>query len=165
MGLRTPRFGWLLAISGVVAVLDQGVKWLVAARLAELGRISVLPFFDLVRWHNTGAAFGPLSNAPGWQNGLFLVLGLGLLAFLGVLMRRAAPGDDALWAVGLSLMAGGAIGNLIDRAARGYVLDFVSLHYGGWYFPAFNVADSAITAGVVLVLVKVLFLSRPGSGA
>ena len=165
MGLKTPRFGVLLAISGVVAAVDQAVKWLVAERLAELDRIIVLPFFDLVRWHNTGAAFGLLSNAPGWQNGLFLVLGIGLLAFLGVLMRQAAPRDDALWAVGLSLMAGGAIGNLIDRATRGYVLDFLSLHYGGWYFPAFNVADSAITVGVVLALVNVLFLSRSKTAA
>lgn len=161
MGLRTPRFGALLAISGAVAAADQAVKWLVAARLNELDRIAVLPFFDLVRWHNTGAAFGFLSNAPGWQNGLFLALGLGLLAFLGVLMRNASARGDALWAAGLSLMAGGAVGNLIDRAARGHVLDFVSLHYGGWYFPAFNVADSAITAGVVMVLVNVLFLDRP----
>jgi len=161
MGLRAPRFGALLAISAVAAAADQAVKWLVAARLDELGRIAVLPFFDLVRWHNTGAAFGILSNAPGWQNGLFFALGLGLLAFLAVLMRQAARGNDSLWAVGLSLMAGGAVGNLIDRAARGYVLDFVSLHYGGWYFPAFNVADSAITVGVVLALVNMVFGKRP----
>ncbi len=165
MGLKAPRFGSLVAISAAVAVVDQGVKWLVAARLDELDRIAVLPFFDLVRWHNTGAAFGLLSNAPGWQNGFFLFLGLGLLAFLGVLMRRAAAGEDPLWGVGLSLMAGGAIGNLMDRVARGYVLDFVSLHYRGWHFPAFNVADSAITIGVVLVLANVLFLSRRGSAA
>ena len=161
MGLRTPRFVALLAISGAAAAADQVAKWLVAARLAELDRIALLPFFDLVRWHNTGAAFGILSNAPGWQNGLFLTLGLGLLAYLGVLMRRSAPKDGALWALGLSLMTGGATGNLIDRAARGYVLDFVSLHYGGWYFPAFNVADSAITAGVILALANLLFIKRP----
>ena len=165
MGLRTPRFGALLAISGAVAALDQATKWLVAARLAELDRIAVLPFFDLVRWHNTGAAFGLLSNAPGWQNALFLVLGLGLLAFLVVLMRNASPEDDALWAAGLSLMAGGAVGNLIDRAARGYVLDFLSVHYGGWHFPAFNVADSAITVGVILVLANALLFGRTRTGA
>ncbi len=165
MGLRAPRFGWLLAIAAAVAALDQAVKWFIAARLHELDRVAVLPFFDLVRWHNTGAAFGLLSNAPGWQNGFFLLLGLGLLAFLVVLMRRSAAEGDALWPVGLSLMAGGAIGNLIDRATRGYVLDFVSLHYQNWHFPAFNVADSAITAGVILALVKVLFLNRPGSAS
>ena len=163
MKLTTPRFRSLLAIAAVVAVLDQLTKWLVAARLEELDRIVVLPFFELVRWHNTGAAFGLLSGASGWQNGLFLVLGLGLLGFLGVLMRKASPEHDALWATGLALLAGGAVGNLIDRMARGYVLDFLSLHYQGWRFPAFNLADSAITIGVILVLANALFFERARS--
>ena len=163
MGMKPPRFGWLLAISAAVAALDQAVKWLIAARLVELERIAVLPFFDLVRWHNSGAAFGLLSGASGWQNGLFLVLGLALVVYLGSLMRQATTGGDASWALGLALMAGGAVGNIIDRVARGYVLDFVSLHYGGWTFPAFNIADSAITAGVILVLFHLLFQSRSTS--
>ncbi len=165
MGLRAPGFGGLLAISGAVAVLDQATKWLIAAFLEEGGRTAVLPFFDLVRWHNTGAAFGFLSNAPGWQNGLFLVLGIGLLAYLGLLMRKASPQNNAWWAAGLALMAGGAAGNLIDRAARGYVLDFLLLHHRDWSFPAFNVADSAITVGVILVLANALFPGRPKAGA
>ncbi len=163
MGMKPPRFGWLLAISAAVVALDQAVKWLIAARLVELERIAVLPFFDLVRWHNSGAAFGLLSGASGWQNGLFLVLGLALVVYLGSLMRQATTGGDASWALGLALMAGGAVGNIIDRVARGYVLDFVSLHYGGWTFPAFNIADSAITAGVILVLFHLLFQSRSTS--
>ena len=163
MGMKPPRFGWLLAISAAVVALDQAVKWLIATRLVELERIAVLPFFDLVRWHNTGAAFGLLSGASGWQNGLFLVLGLALVVYLGSLMRQATTGGDASWALGLALMTGGAVGNIIDRVARGYVLDFVSLHYGGWVFPAFNIADSAITAGVILVLWHLLFQSRATS--
>ena len=163
MGMKPPRFGWLLAISAAVVALDQAVKWLIAARLVELERIAVLPFFDLVRWHNSGAAFGLLSGASGWQNGLFMVLGLALVVYLGSLMRQATTGGDASWALGLALMAGGAVGNIIDRVARGYVLDFVSLHYGGWTFPAFNIADSAITAGVILVLFHLLFQSRSTS--
>lgn len=158
--MKPPRFGALLAVSAGVAVADQIVKWIVAARLHELQRIDVLPFFDLVRWHNTGAAFGLLSGASGWQNALFLVLGLVLVVFLGSMMRGAANAGDALWGLGLSLMTGGAVGNLIDRVARGYVLDYISVHYGGWYFPAFNVADSAITVGVSLVLLHLIRQSR-----
>ena len=158
--MKAPRFSVLLAVSACVAVADQVVKWIVAARLDELQRIVVLPFFDLVRWHNTGAAFGMLSGASGWQNGLFLVLGLVLVVFLVSMMRNASNSGEALWGLGLALMTGGAVGNLIDRVARGYVLDFVSLHYGGWYFPAFNVADSAITVGVTLVFLHVILQSR-----
>ncbi len=160
MGMRVPRFRTLLFISAALVVADQWVKWIVATRVFEGQRIEVLPFFDLVRWHNTGAAFGIFSSASGWQNGLFLVLGLVLVGFLVSMMRKAAASGDAFWALGLSLMIGGAVGNLIDRVARGYVLDFVSLHYGNWFFPAFNVADSAITVGVVLVLVQLLRQSR-----
>ena len=165
MGLRTPRFGWLMAIAAVLACVDQGVKWLVAARLVELERIPVLPFFDLVRWHNTGAAFGLFSSASGWQNAMFLVLGLVILALIVLMLRNASAHGDWFWAVGLSLMAGGAGGNLIDRVARGYVLDFVSLHYNDWHFPAFNVADSSITVGVILVLASALFSGRGKSTA
>lgn len=160
MGMRAPSFRTLLVISAALVATDQWAKWIVASRLFDGQRIEVLPFFDLVRWHNTGAAFGIFSGASGWQNGLFLVLGLVLVVFLGSMMRKAAASGDAFWALGLSLMTGGAVGNLIDRVARGYVLDFVSLHYGKWYFPAFNVADSAITVGVVLVLVQLLRQSR-----
>ena len=158
--MKAPALRWLLAISGILVVADQLVKWLVAAQLQIGERIVVLPFFDLVRWHNTGAAFGIFSGASGWQNGLFLVLGLVLVAFLVSMMRTAANGGDGWWALGLSLMVGGAVGNLVDRVARGYVLDFVSLHYGGWRFPAFNVADAAITFGVGMVLVHLLRHSR-----
>ena len=158
--MKAPRFSALLAVSAGVAVADQVVKWIVAARLDVLERIVVFPFFDLVRWHNTGAAFGLLSSASGWQNGLFLVLGLVVVVFLGSMMRRAASGGEALWGLGLALMIGGAVGNLIDRVARGYVLDFLSLHYGGWRFPAFNVADSAISVGVALVLLHLIRQSR-----
>lgn len=166
MGMKPPRFGALLGISAAVAAADQAAKWLVAERLALSDSVAVLPFFNLVRWHNTGAAFGLLSGASGWQNGLFLFLGLGLTAFLGSLMRQAAAGGGgASWALGLALMTGGAAGNIIDRVARGHVLDFVSLHYRGWAFPAFNVADSAITAGVVLILFNLLAQSRSSPSA
>ncbi len=160
MGLKAPGVSWLYGISVGVAAVDQWVKWIVAARMFELQRIEVWPFFDLVRWHNTGAAWGLFSGASGWQNTLFFVLGLGLVIFLGSLMRNAAKGGDPFWAVGLALMTGGAIGNLIDRVARGYVLDFISVHAGGWYFPAFNIADSAITIGVILIFVHLLRQSR-----
>ena len=158
--MKAPKFGMLLAVSAGVAVADQAVKWVVAARLDELQSIAVLPFFDLVRWHNTGAAFGLLSSASGWQNGLFLGLGIALVAVLGSMMRSASRSGDTLWGLGLALMAGGAVGNLIDRVARGYVLDFISVHYAGWHFPAFNVADAAITVGVSMVLLQIILQNR-----
>ena len=158
--MKAPRFRWLLAISAGLTVADQLTKWIVAAQLEVGTRIAILPFFDLVRWHNTGAAFGIFSDGSGWQNGLFLVLGLVLVLFLGSMMRNAAGRGDGWWALGLSLMIGGAMGNLVDRVVRGHVLDFVSLHYGGWYFPAFNLADSGITVGVVLVLLQILRQGR-----
>lgn len=158
--MRAPPFRWLLAISGGLVVVDQLTKWIVASQLEVGERIVVLPFFNLVRWHNTGAAFGVFSGASGWQNGLFLVLGMVLVVFLGSMLRKAASGGDSWWALGLALMIGGALGNIVDRVARGHVLDFVSLHYAGWYFPAFNVADAGITVGVCLVLVQLLRQSR-----
>lgn len=160
MGMRAPGFRALLLLSVGLVAADQLSKAVVATQLAAGERIAVLPFFDLVRWHNTGAAFGIFSDASGWQNGLFLFLGLVLVAYLGSMMRQAASGDDGWWALGLSLMIGGAAGNIVDRVARGYVLDFVSLYYGEWYFPAFNLADSAITIGVCMVLLHLIRQGR-----
>jgi signal peptidase II len=150
---------WLL-LSFAVVVADQLSKMQVVDSLALYQRVPVLPFLDLVRLHNTGAAFSFLAGASGWQNWLFT--GVAVVVSAGVLwwlVRLPARGKRWL-ALGLALLLGGAIGNLVDRLAHGYVVDFVLVHWGEWSYPAFNVADSAITVGVVLVLVDELFLER-----
>ncbi len=147
--------------------LDQFTKLEVTQSLDLYQRVPVLPFFDLVRLHNSGAAFSFLAQASGWQNWLFT--GVAAVVSVGVLWwltQLPARGKGVL-ALGLALLLGGAIGNLIDRLIYGYVVDFILLYYRDWSYPAFNVADSAITCGVALVLFDGLVLERrvrPASG-
>lgn len=135
--------GWL-GLSAVVVAIDQLTKWLVMENLRIGERVDVLPFFSWVRWHNDGAAFSLLSGSGGrW---FFVALALGFTVFIIYELRRL-PLDNRLmgWAYGLIL--GGALGNGADRLFSGYVVDFALVHYAGWHFPAFNVADSALTIG------------------
>ena len=149
---------WLL-VSLAVVLLDQYTKLLVVRSMELFDRIPVLPFLDLVRLHNPGAAFSFLAGASGWQTWLFtgiaIVVSAGIVWWLEQLSR-----DQKVLALGLALILGGAIGNLIDRVAQGYVVDFVLLYYERWSWPAFNVADMAITGGVVLLLFDGLVLER-----
>jgi signal peptidase II len=150
---------WLL-ISLVVVILDQFTKDLVVQNLVEFQRINLLPVLDLVRFHNTGAAFSFLANAGGWQHWLFT--GIALSVSVGIIWYQwvlPAKGCRIL-ALGLALILGGAIGNVIDRLVQGYVVDFILVYYGDWSWPAFNVADSAITVGVALIIFDSLFLER-----
>ena len=139
------------ALALAIALADQAVKALVQAGLVPGQRISVLPFFDLVLVFNKGAAFSFLANAPGWQTPAFLAVA-GVAAIVISVMLVREPGKRVL-AGGLALILGGALGNAWDRAFLGHVVDFILLHAGGWHFPAFNVADSAITIGAGLVIV------------
>jgi signal peptidase II len=151
--------GWLL-VSIAVVVADQISKVLVTESLTLYQRVPVLPFFDLVRLHNTGAAFSFLSDAAGWQNWLFAgvagVVSVGILWWLFTLPRAGR----ATLALGLALVLGGAIGNVIDRLLFGYVIDFLLFYYRSWSYPAFNVADSAITVGVVLIIFDGVILEK-----
>ena len=140
---------WLL-VAAVVAVLDQTTKAVVQGALQPGARIEVLPFLDLVLVFNTGAAFSFLAGAGGWQRPFFIVIAVAAIALIGWLLLRH-PGER-LFCAGLALVLGGAIGNLWDRIQLGHVVDFVLLHAGGWHFPAFNVADSAITIGAGLLI-------------
>jgi signal peptidase II len=154
------RWGAWLIVSLVVVALDQFTKLQVTGSLELYQRVPVLPFLDLVRLHNTGAAFSLLADASGWQNWLFT--GIAVLVSAGVfwwLTRLPARGKSLL-ALGLALLLGGAIGNLIDRIVQGYVVDFILVYYREWAYPAFNVADSAITCGVALVLYDGIVLER-----
>lgn len=146
---------WLW-LSLVVLLLDQATKHL-AEGLLDWGRpVPVLPFFNLTLLYNTGAAFSFLSDAGGWQRWFFILLALGVSGVLLHWLRRLEPGQ---WRMGcaLALILGGAIGNVIDRIWFGHVIDFIQLYYKDWYWPAFNLADSAITVGAVLLIWDGLF--------
>lgn len=167
-----------LWIAAVVCTLDQVSKYF-AVKFLMTGSISVAPFVDLTLVYNSGAAFGFLSSASGWQNMLFV--GIALVAVVVVLMMARRLGvNDTQVAVGLMLVLGGAAGNLIDRLAHGYVIDFINLYYasdgsfcfwpfdlsaGACHWPVFNVADSAISVGAVVLVLDALGLGfRPRHG-
>ena len=143
----------------VVIVLDQYSKQLASSELLYGRPVEVFSWFNLTLQHNTGAAFSFLSDAGGWQRWFFTivasVISLGLMVWL-VMAERG----EWLLALSLGLILGGAIGNLWDRVALGYVVDFISVHYNGWYFPAFNIADSAITVGAACMLLDSFLASR-----
>jgi signal peptidase II len=139
------------AISAAIIIADQLTKWLVLSRFAPGERLEVTGFFNLVLVFNKGAAFSFLADAPGWQTPLLVAFAFGAAILVSVLLVRS-PGRRLLSA-GLALILGGALGNVIDRLRLGHVVDFVDLHAAGWHWPAFNVADSAITVGAVLLIV------------
>jgi signal peptidase II len=144
---------WLWLSAAIVA-LDQFTKILVVQRFELYERLELLPVLGLTRLHNTGAAFSFLADSGGWQRWFFIVLGLSISVLIVVWLKRI-PAIGRSWLAGsLALVLGGAIGNIIDRMVHGYVVDFVSVHYERWFFPAFNVADSAITVGAIILLIE-----------
>ncbi|MGD7034759.1 signal peptidase II [Methylotuvimicrobium buryatense] len=145
-------YKWLW-LSFVVLVLDQVTKLAVAANMQLYQSIQVLPFFNLTYVHNTGAAFSFLSEAGGWQRWFFAVLAFVISVVITVWLARLKR-HETLLAVSLALVLGGAVGNLIDRLAYGYVIDFLDVYYQDWHWPAFNIADSAITIGVALMIAE-----------
>jgi signal peptidase II len=153
---------WLqLAIPATVVLLDQATKAIVRNRLELHESVTVIPgFFDLTRVHNTGAAYGFLNQADFPLKAVLLsIVALAALIGLGLYAATLERGQR-LTRAGLSLVMGGAAGNLIDRVTAGYVLDFVDLYRGGWHFWAFNVADAAISVGVALMILELL-TARP----
>lgn len=153
------RWLWL---SALVLVLDQASKRWIDTAFALYDSVELLPVFNLTYVRNTGAAFSFLGQAGGWQRWLFMGLAVGASALLLHWLRQLQAGQRCQ-ASGLALVLGGALGNLIDRALYGYVIDFFDFHLGDWHFAAFNVADSAITVGVALLLIDALFLSEEPS--
>jgi signal peptidase II len=150
------RFAGWLAVALLVVGADQLTKYLITGWLSYGQSWSVTSFFDLVLVYNPGAAFSFLADHSGWQRWFFIVLTSAVSAWLIVLMRRHVA--EVVLPLGLALILGGAIGNLIDRVVLGAVVDFLYFHAGSHGFPAFNVADSAITAGVVLMLIDQFWL-------
>lgn len=153
-----PGLAVWLGIAVAVILLDQLTKALILGAL-QLGESrSVTSFFNLVRVHNTGAAFSFLAGASGWQRWFFVGLALLVIGVLVAWLRRLPRGEGRL-ALALALILGGAAGNLIDRVLYGHVIDFIDLYYRDWHWPTFNIADSAITIGAALLLVDA-FLGR-----
>ena len=146
-----------LMLATVVVLLDQWTKILATEHLYYAQPVYILPVFDLTLHHNTGAAFSFLSDAGGWQRWFFTLLSGAVSAFLIIWILRTREGD-ALLVIGLALVLGGAVGNLWDRVAHGYVIDFISVHWDESYFPTFNLADSAITLGAGLLILD-MFLN------
>jgi signal peptidase II len=140
---------WFLVSCGIV-IADQITKAVVLARFAPGERLEVTGFLNLVLAFNKGAAFSFLAGAGGWQTPLLVTFALVAAVVVSVLLVRS-PGRG-LFSAGLALILGGAVGNVIDRVRYGHVVDFLDLHAAGWHWPAFNVADSAITVGAALLI-------------
>jgi signal peptidase II len=146
------RLKWL-GLSLLVLIFDQASKLVIASSMQLYQSIPITSFFKLTYVRNTGAAFSFLSDAGGWQRWFFAVLAILISIIIAVWLTRLKK-QETLLAVALSLILGGAMGNLIDRLAYGYVIDFLDVYYQTWHWPAFNVADSAITLGVMLMLLE-----------
>jgi signal peptidase II len=162
MGRRRPKptlASWL-ALSALVLIADQITKLWILERFTLGERLAVIRgWFDLTLVYNPGAAFSFLAWADGWQRWFFVAIGLGASAFILWLLAR--HGSQRLFGAALSLILGGAIGNVIDRLVHGKVVDFLLVHWQDrWYFPAFNVADSAITVGAALLILDELLRVR-----
>lgn len=157
-----PPWPWLwLVVTAVVIWLDWLTKQWATESLELYRPREVFSWLNITLAHNYGAAFSFLSDAGGWQRWFFIVLASGVsLALLVWLLRL--PRREWVTGLGLALILGGAIGNLIDRVQLGYVVDFIDVYYKNWHYPAFNVADSAITCGVILLLLDALVLNRAG---
>ncbi|HHH42618.1 MAG TPA: lipoprotein signal peptidase [Gammaproteobacteria bacterium] len=151
-----------LGLSVVVIMLDQLTKHLAEARLVYGEPLAVFPSFNLTLLYNRGAAFSFLSDAAGWQRWFFVTVSFSASAFLVYWLRKLGP-QQRLLALALSLVLGGAVGNLVDRLLIGHVVDFIQLYYRDFYWPAFNVADSAISVGAVLLVWDALFARSKGS--
>lgn len=148
-----------LSIALVVLLLDQFSKLLADALLQYHQPVPLLPMLNLTLSYNPGAAFSFLGEASGWQRWLFSGFAVVISIVLVVWLRRLPPGERWMrWA--LALLLGGAIGNLIDRLAYGHVIDFIHVYYDRWHYPIFNIADSGITIGAIMILIHALFLER-----
>ena len=146
-------------ISALALILDQASKLTIDSMMQLYESIPLIPFFNLTYVHNTGAAFSLLSSAGGWQRWLFAGLAIVMSCIISIWLTRLQK-HETLMAIALSLVLGGAIGNLIDRIAYGYVIDFLDVYYQDWHWPAFNIADSAICVGVGLMILDSFGVGR-----
>ncbi|MDT8372096.1 MAG: signal peptidase II [Gammaproteobacteria bacterium] len=149
-----------VSVTTVVIIIDQLTKWVMASWLSLYETVNIMPFFNLTMAHNTGAAFSFLAQAGGWQRWFFVGLATVISLVLIVWLRKVT--DKTIEALSISLILGGAIGNVIDRINLGYVIDFLDVYYGSYHWPAFNIADSAIVVGACLLIID-SFRTKPES--
>lgn len=147
-------------MSALIVVLDFWTKGLATESLTLYRPVEINSWLNMTLAHNYGAAFSFLSDAGGWQRWLFTGLASVVTVVLIVWLFRL-PAQEKITAASLGLIIGGAVGNLIDRINHGYVVDFIDVYYGDWHWPAFNLADSAITCGVILMIIAGLFSPTP----
>ena len=150
------KFLW---VSLAVIIADQATKWIANTQLDYHQPVAVIPYLEWYLSYNPGAAFSFLAGAGGWQRWFFTVLAIAVTGFLLAWLFKTRR-EERLVPLALVIVMGGAIGNVIDRVRLGYVVDFIDVHFGGWHYPAFNVADSAITCGVILLLIDALLVGR-----
>lgn len=156
---KSSRAVWpWLALALMLLIADQFTKVLILGYYQLGDATYVTSFFNIVRVHNSGAAFSFLASASGWQRWFFTAVGVAAALFI-VHMLRSHPGQK-LFSFAMACILGGAIGNVVDRLLHGYVIDFVDMHYAGWHFPAFNIADSAISVGAVCLILDELLRVR-----
>jgi signal peptidase II len=164
-GLPVGASGWRwLPLAALVIAIDQWTKALVERSFELYESHALLPVLDLTRAHNPGAAFSFLAGAGGWQRWFFSALAGAVSIAIIVWLRRLSGTSQQLLAAGLSLIVGGALGNLVDRVRHGYVVDFIHAHWQQAYFPAFNAADTAISIGAMLLLLDALLEWRRERG-
>ncbi len=158
VSVRKSAWPWLF-VSGIIIILDQFSKHLVAQHFFPGQAQRLLSFLNIRLSYNSGSAFGFLSDMGGWQV-LFLILFVCVIAVVLIVWLIRTERSESLLAFGLSLIIGGALGNLIDRVRWGYVVDFVDFHLKGWHFATFNLGDSAVCVGAVLLIIHFLFFSK-----
>ena len=158
-GTKGSALQWLWLSAGI-ALADQVTKLYIVLNFELYDRIQLLPVLGITRMHNEGAAFSFLATAGGWQRWFFIVIALVVSALVCVWLKRMPARGQGWLAASLALIVGGAVGNVIDRMFRGYVVDFISVHWERWFFPAFNVADAAITVGAAILLIDTFYEGR-----
>jgi len=147
-----------LALALIILLADQFTKVLILGYYKLGDSTYVAPFFNIVRVHNTGAAFSFLAGASGWQRWFFT--GIGAVATVFIVWMLRSHAGQRLFCFALACILGGAVGNVVDRLLHGYVVDFLQFHWGGWYFPSFNLADAAITLGAICLVLDELLRVR-----
>ena len=157
--MTAPRFLAWLGLAMLIVALDLWTKHLATANLELYRPVPLTSWFNLTLAHNSGAAFSLLADSAGWQRWFFIGVG-GIICIVILVWMWRLPLHARTLPTALMLLLGGAIGNLVDRIRLGYVVDFIDLHVGGWHWPAFNIADSAIVVGVALLLIESLFPPR-----
>ena len=162
---KTRRFIAWMVVAILVVAADQATKWAIVEWVELYGKVPINSFVNLTHQQNSGAAFSFLAGASGWQRWFFVVLATLVSAVIAVWLWRIRREGPLVLMAGLSLVLGGAIGNLIDRARLGYVTDFIQVWFGNWAFPSFNVADSAISVGAAFLIIDALFLSGKSRAA